>query len=1058
MLRVQSLGAATVLIGDTRLDPSADTLFALLMRTIYAPGLQVGRDILLRSLWPGQPESRQRANLRQALYKLRLQGVRIGLTGDAVELEAAQLAPVFAIHRTALRFDEDVTRGHEPFGVFLPGYSTGWAEYDEWLAVQREAVHADVRRVLVEQLSARRHRADWTGADALAKWLLQFDPLNEEATFTVAECLARNGSKVEAMALLERYRDDLGPDATELRLSANLLRRRVSEMPRQGRARASFAPTERHFVGRDELMAELTLAMRRTKWRDGSATLLHGPPGMGKTRVTQELAKVAAIEGFRVIATDCRESDQHRPLAVFLDLVPELLEMPGAAACDPGSMRVLRRLVSETGSDARNPTVDADRADDAAAREGVDPDRAAGLHREPLPLPSVLRRSIVDLVSNVCFEQATLIVAENLQWIDELSAGVFADLVAVSRDRKYCILATSRVPSAPVLTPMLAAGMEARALQPLSGESARRLALAICSDLDTACDSDLHDWFVRASEGTPFFLRALVTHWIETGSAGGVPPTLATLIDQRLAALSDDALRTIQAAAVLGRHASVETVSGLLEFSTIRMIGAMDELASAGAYAPTADRTILFHELVARAATSKLSVPSTRLLHRRAATVLQLSRLVAEIATSVDIVEHLRDAGDEVALLEYAVRSASEFLRVGLPHRALAVCEAAQRMRETTEGWEELSRVEVAALYAAGQHARVIERLAQSDSLDRTWDESHAEDVLHFVDSARQRPILGDTEELSARALMLAECPRLSPSVRFRAANTVLRATAVGVGTITTQRAYNAALIATRALPNNARAMHELNMFYHTWFGDSEVARTSALWLAQHAHAGGNRSTWITLRSNVCYALRVTGETDAAYALCNQVFQEALEAGMTWIAALMAWNASLIALDTFDDTNLAGRWLDREECSAPQLAGQHSSLVIQENKVRLAIVRNSPEEARKGLEMIPISSVDFSNPIRAGYYYAMQLGTAAVSDNTTALTELLPTALNCFSKIKTMIGQDFLAQQIVIGLVMVDRRAEASDLLRDYLHNARRSKNVLPRYLQDARALCGLES
>ena len=157
----------------------------------------------------------------------------------------------------------------------------------------------------------RSERADWHGADALAKWLLQFDPFNDEATLTVAECMAINGSKVEAVAFIDRYLRNLAPMQATFgcppRCSGGASRSR-STAGSGRRARGASSDTS---SGEKTLMSDVTLEMRRAKWGDGGATVLVGPPGMGKTRVTHELSTVAGIEGLRVVRVECRQSEQH---------------------------------------------------------------------------------------------------------------------------------------------------------------------------------------------------------------------------------------------------------------------------------------------------------------------------------------------------------------------------------------------------------------------------------------------------------------------------------------------------------------------------------------------------------------------------------------------------------------------------------------------------------------------------------------------------------------------------------------------------------------------------
>ena len=272
-MRLQTLGAVNILVGSVRLGTTAGMQFSLLLRVASAAGCQLGRRAVIEALWPDLDDTRQRGNLRQALYKLRGLGVHIALDGTIVALDPSQLLRTFSTERSADLFARDVTLGHEPFGPCLPGFAAPWPAFQDWLDDYRDTVHSDVRRVLSAQLRQRRERADWGGAEALARWLLQFDPLNEEGTLTVAECAALAGSKTEALAILDRYLAELGPDAGDIRLPASMLRRRIAEPV--ARTRLSFAPTERHFLGRNDELAALTLAMRRARWHDGSAMLWH---------------------------------------------------------------------------------------------------------------------------------------------------------------------------------------------------------------------------------------------------------------------------------------------------------------------------------------------------------------------------------------------------------------------------------------------------------------------------------------------------------------------------------------------------------------------------------------------------------------------------------------------------------------------------------------------------------------------------------------------------------------------------------------------------------------
>lgn len=1040
LVRAQTLGAAALLVGTHRLDPSAGTIFALLLRVLYGAGCTVAREILLRTLWHGQAEARQRANLRQALYKLRQLGVQIGLEGDVVTLDALQIAPVFATHRTGPRFELDVTLGHEPFGLFLPGFRTGWAEYDEWLDVVRESVHADVRRVLVEQLRNRRARADWMGADAIARWLLQFDPLNEEATLTTAECLALNGSKAEAVAMLDRYLAELGPDAGDLRLQATLLRRRISEP--HGKQRVSFAPTERHFVGREELMAELTLAMRRAKWHDGSATLLHGPPGMGKTRVTQELAKVAVLEGFRVVSVSCRESDQQRPLSVFLELVPELLEMPGAMGCSPESMAVLRRLVDEDEQAEIQPPRDSIGKSESRPRTNV----------SPFPLPSRIRQAISDLVSGLCFENPILLVFDDVQKMDDESHYILRELCRGASNARLFILLTSREGRSSRQAGWIAPEIKAITLPPLSAESCAILAEAICTDVDASFDEPLGLWFVSASEGTPLYLRALVGHWIETGVAGGVPPTLAHLIEQRVLSLSPDALRTTQVASLLGRHANAMNVCSILDLSTTRMLCAFDELVAIGACTEL-DGILRFHELFANGAVSKLATSSRQLVHSRIAALLQEERFAGDESIIADTVDHLRKSGVPELLGRYALHSSHELLARGMPHRALAVCEAAIAHVSPTSIRDSILRVQLQSLHLAGHHSKLFvklpARLGPSD-YDPEWDEVHAEELITVLDSTRHSADFEDFAEAAARATLLAESRTVSAELRARAATVALRLSGnVEINDVPT-RAFEAGLRAAPFCPHSELVRNELRMFFHSSFGNFAEGAEAAKWICDNISLFDSRTMQITMLSYVAYALRVNGEPDAAKQLYINTLEHAGAAEMHSAAAYIAWNLSLIEFDWTGDYVAADHWIavalshcrsdDQDRCRA----------VVQQNQVRLALARGELDEAQVRLSELRAQSWSSGLPVRTAYPLAMALGTAVLSKSLEQTETLLSEAIRIHRVTRSMNGQDFLSHQIWRALRFLNREEEAQGMLLEYLATYRRGGPRIPFYLSSA--------
>ena len=65
------------------------------------------------------------------------------------------------------------------------------------------------------------------------------------------------------------------------------------------------------FIGREREMAELTAALGGALEGRGGLVVLAGQPGIGKTRLTEELAAVSLDRGARVIMSACYEGRGH---------------------------------------------------------------------------------------------------------------------------------------------------------------------------------------------------------------------------------------------------------------------------------------------------------------------------------------------------------------------------------------------------------------------------------------------------------------------------------------------------------------------------------------------------------------------------------------------------------------------------------------------------------------------------------------------------------------------------------------------------------------------------
>ena len=173
------------------------------------------------------------------------------------------------------------------------------------------------------------------------------------------------------------------------------------------------------------------------------------------------------------------------------------------------------------------------------------------------------------------------------------------------------------------------------------------------------------------SAGSPLFLRELVRHGSTVGTLESLPTSLVALLETGLSHLSDSAQRTLQVAAVLGTHATVERVEHIARNFHQDFINTIWELEAAGVLVTDAAGAMYGHVLWAEAALSHLSPGFRRMLHRHAAE--SFDGEMALRPTTAASVGVLRDTGRPPAIPPKRARrfsaAPSSWSTVGSPQK-----------------------------------------------------------------------------------------------------------------------------------------------------------------------------------------------------------------------------------------------------------------------------------------------------------------------------------------------------------------------------------------------------
>lgn len=434
-------------------------------------------------------------------------------------------------------------------------------------------------------------------------------PFRESLQAVHILALAAAGRQGDALTALRRVRErlaeDLGADPGPglRRLELAVLRQ---ESLSTGRVRSApdvrVAPStleDLPLIGRDEQLNRLTGLLDAAAQGRPQFAVVVGEAGIGKTRLVEALAQVAAARGFVVAVGRCLDDDGAPPMWPWTQLLSEVRRR---FADDPDSPRQSPSAASPPVASAGSAMSAADaRVAQFLARDAVAGELRAWAVRGPV-----------------------LVVVEDAHWADPSSAQLLRHVADTLRDGCLVVVATSRGRSA---------GGEAvgAASEALARRSALRIDLAGLGELETAAlvaaatgralsvgDVRL---LRRRTGGNPFFVLEVA----RAGEGTSVPAAVGDITARRLAALPAASQHLLRVAAVIGEGFDLRLLSAAAGVAQDQTLAELEPAIETQLVRPEPDPDVFaFSHALVRDAVYQSVAPSRRArMHAAVAAVLE---------------------------------------------------------------------------------------------------------------------------------------------------------------------------------------------------------------------------------------------------------------------------------------------------------------------------------------------------------------------------------------------------------------------------------------------------
>jgi DNA-binding winged helix-turn-helix (wHTH) protein/tetratricopeptide (TPR) repeat protein len=476
-------------------------------------------------------------------------------------------------------------------------------------------------------------------------------------------------------------------------------------------------PRSSVMVGRGAELASLTRGLDDAGARNGRLFLICGEPGVGKTRLANEVAIEAQARGIALMVGHCSEHDEAVAYLPFVEILENFVER------SEGGDRLRAALGDEGPELARL----------LPKLKSIVPQLPSSMALPPAQARRHLFNSFFDFAARVASSRPAVMIIEDLHWADDSTLSLLDHIARRISDLALMVICTYRDVEMNMTSGLartledLVRGRLATALR-LQRLPRQEVALMLSSLSGKSPPQRLVAEIFAETEGNPFLVEELFHHLEDEDrlydSAGqfrsklqigelDAPRSVRLVVARRMARVSELTRNIVAAASVIGRVFSFEVLQLLFDVNADSILESLEEAENAGLLVSVATgshaRFTFSHELIRQAVLGALSAVRRQRLNLKVADAIERTTSPGYTPTSAasrgelaaQLAHYYARGGNPRRAVEYHLSAVRQFADLGSNVEAIALFEAALELLRELPDDDRRAKLEIDLRYAA---------------------------------------------------------------------------------------------------------------------------------------------------------------------------------------------------------------------------------------------------------------------------------------------------------------------------------------------------------------------